>query len=155
MIKIELISLIYETVYHSIINIMYCYQSLVSVSSAFDDECGIRMFGSYEPHVSKLNKGMQLLLCMQELDLIKYDSEIQQLRFTTPGLNHLMNGCHQMKMFINRYDLQAEDFGIPSEQMSGLLQTINDSDQTVNELGETVDDYNEMEFNKAPGEQMI
>ena len=133
-----------------------------------DDECDLKLFDSYEPCMLKINKAIQLMLNMRELGYIDFDSEIQTLQFTNPGLKYIRNHGDSIKYYIQKYNLTLDSFGPMVGYMAKMFDQMNEhkfmnlsayptleTTYKINELGEIVEDMNEIVFSeKAPGEQM-
>ena len=132
----------------------------------YDDDCDIDLFGSYSPEMTKTQKAIDLLTNMQDLKYIDFNSEIQTMQFTNPGLAYLKHHGDTIKYYIQKYNLTLDSFGPMTGYMDGLFRDLHkyeimslspypilDCNYTVNELGEIVEDMNTIEFSeKAPGD---
>ena len=132
-----------------------------------DDDYDLELFGTHEyASSSSVNKAMMLIMNMQDLGYIDFDSEIQTMQFTNPGIQYLKNHGNKIKYYIEKNNITLQDFGPMVGYMEGLFKNneapkflnlsaypILDCDYKLNELGEVEMNMNNVVFKeKAPGD---
>ena len=131
------------------------------------DGCDLKLFGTFEPRMTSVEKAMNFVMSMHELAYISFDSEFGTMKFNESGLDYLKKHGDEIKFFIKKNGLTLSSFGPMAGYMIGLFKDLNkdgfeslndeydilDSDKKMDITGTIVTDMNKVVFTKkAPGD---
>ena len=131
-----------------------------------EDECDLKLFDTYEPMVTSKGKAIDLLMNMQQLRYVNFDSDLGTVGFTASGLDWLKRNIDKMEYYVKLHGITLESFGAMGCYVEGLFRdmsdkgflnlneySILDSKVKINEVGQVVVDMNEVVFTeKAEGD---
>jgi len=131
-----------------------------------EDECDLKLFDSYEPMITTKAKMINLLMNMQELRYVNFNSDMGTVGFTGSGLDWLKRNMDKMDYYIKLNKVELASFGPMAHYVECLYKDladkgflnlneypILDSGLKINEMGQVVEDMNEIRFTeKADGD---
>lgn len=131
-----------------------------------EDECDLKLFDSYEPMMTSKAKAIDLLMNMQQLRYVNFDSDLGTVGFTASGLDWLKQNMDKMDYYIKLHGITLASFGPMACYVECLYKdmvdkgflnlneySILDSKLKINEVGQVVTDMNEVVFTeKAEGD---
>lgn len=131
-----------------------------------EDECDLKLFDSYEPISTTNDKLINLLMNMNDLRYVNFCSDMGTVGFTESGLNWLKKNMDKLDYYVKLYKMNLGNFGPMTSYVDYLFKDMSDkgfldlneyqildSKLKINEVGELVEDMNEVTFiEKAPGD---